>query len=280
MTDKKAYGRLLVALRDRDRLSQRELAELLRVSAPAVCKWEKGDTLPSRELRVRIAELFHVSVKEMEHPEVLLQKLETEEIGYDQCVVPEQKVVNQPGAELTSGVSEVDTVEKLQPPEAAEENLAEIAIGNLTEISDDELPKAEQIKIEIMPQRSRKHRRILVMAGVLVLVCGLSVGLYAGYESRKAQKEPQIVRSFERYVEDPSWGHIYEVVYIMDKMPDMESEWRYDIEDVALIQLTEADLGVDVVRFAYYLDERDVTNNDVSDNGKYAYYFINEITRN
>lgn len=261
MTDKKAYGRLLVALRDRDRLSQRELAELLRVSAPAVCKWEKGDTLPSRELRVRIAELFHVSVKEMEHPEVLLQKLETEETGYDQCVIPEQKVVNQLGAELTNGVSEADTVETLQPPETAEENLAEIPIGNLTEISDNEIPKTEQIKTEIMPQRSRKHRRILVVAGVLVLVCGLSVGLYAGYESKKVQIEPQIVQSFEHYVEDPSWGHIYEVVYIMDKLPDMESEWRYDIEDEALIQLMEADLGVDVVRFAYYVDEMDMVDN-------------------
>ncbi|MCD8381272.1 MAG: helix-turn-helix domain-containing protein [Lachnospiraceae bacterium] len=43
MTDKKIYGQLLVALRERERISQKRLAQLLDVSAPAVCKWEKGD---------------------------------------------------------------------------------------------------------------------------------------------------------------------------------------------------------------------------------------------
>ncbi len=271
MMDKKAYGRLLVALRDRDRLSQRELAELLCVSAPAVCKWEKGDTLPSRELRVRIAELFHVSVKEMEHPEVLLQKLETEETGYDQCVIPEQKVVNQPGEVLTNSVSKVDTVEKLQPSETVEENLAEIPIGKLTEISDDELPKTEQIKTEIMPQRSRKHRRILAVVAVMALVCGLGVGLYAGYVWREAQKEPQIVQSFERYVEDPSWGHIYEVVYIVNEKPTYE--WLEILGEERMPSLMEADLGVETIRFSCYTDTEDVSEG-MNSKGVYTYFFM------
>ncbi|MCD8325917.1 MAG: helix-turn-helix domain-containing protein [Lachnospiraceae bacterium] len=222
MTDKKAYGRLLVAFRDRDRLSQRELANLLCVSAPAVCKWEKGDTLPSRELRVRIAELFHVSVKEMEHPEALLQKLETEETEYGQRMMPEQVAVNRFDEVLKDDASEGCAVGNLHSSEKAEENLVEIPIGKLTEISAENLLKTEQIKPEPTSQESRKHRRILTVAAVLVLIFGFGVGLYAGYKWRTAQKEPQIAQSFERYVEDSSFGSVYEVVYIVDKLPDYE----------------------------------------------------------
>ena len=43
---KEAFGKLLVILRKKNGLSQKELAERLSVSTSAVSKWENGKNLP------------------------------------------------------------------------------------------------------------------------------------------------------------------------------------------------------------------------------------------
>lgn len=43
---KEAFGKLLIILRKKNGLSQKELAERLPVSTSAVSKWENGKNLP------------------------------------------------------------------------------------------------------------------------------------------------------------------------------------------------------------------------------------------
>lgn len=58
-------GAVIKELREKNRLTQNELADLLGVSDKAVSKWETGRGLPDISLLEPIAEAFHVSVTEL-----------------------------------------------------------------------------------------------------------------------------------------------------------------------------------------------------------------------
>lgn len=61
-----ALGDRIAALRAKNRISQKELADQLYVNQGTVSRWEKGIRFPDRELMLRMAELFEVD------PDVLL----------------------------------------------------------------------------------------------------------------------------------------------------------------------------------------------------------------
>ena len=76
---KEAFGKLLVILRKKNGLSQKELAERLSVSTSAVSKWENGKNLPDMMMLSRIADILQVSCDELHYPEQSLEKLENPE---------------------------------------------------------------------------------------------------------------------------------------------------------------------------------------------------------
>ena len=47
------------ALRQRAKITQREVGEVLGVSSVAVSRWESGDRLPSGDLAAQLLELLH-----------------------------------------------------------------------------------------------------------------------------------------------------------------------------------------------------------------------------
>ena len=53
---------VILQLRNRDKLSQEELAEKLFVTRQAVSRWENGETLPNTETLKRLSALFDVSI--------------------------------------------------------------------------------------------------------------------------------------------------------------------------------------------------------------------------
>ena len=58
---KEAFGKLLVILRKKNGLSQKELAERLSVSTSAVSKWENDGSLPEMTMLPDIAlSLIHI----------------------------------------------------------------------------------------------------------------------------------------------------------------------------------------------------------------------------
>lgn len=76
---KEAFGKLLVILRKKNGLSQKELAERLSVSTSAVSKWENGKNLPDMMMLSRIADILQVSCDELHNPEKTLEKLDNPE---------------------------------------------------------------------------------------------------------------------------------------------------------------------------------------------------------
>lgn len=63
--DRKQTGELLSRLRRERGMTQRELAEILHISAQAVSKWERGQGCPDVSLLSALAEIFGVSVERL-----------------------------------------------------------------------------------------------------------------------------------------------------------------------------------------------------------------------
>ena len=77
---KEAFGKLLIILRKKNGLSQKELAERLSISTSAVSKWENGKNLPDMMMLSSIADILQVSCDELHNPEKTLEKLANPEL--------------------------------------------------------------------------------------------------------------------------------------------------------------------------------------------------------
>lgn len=53
---------VLVKLREKNGLSQQDLADRVHVTRQAVSRWERGETLPSTDLLKQLSEVFNVSI--------------------------------------------------------------------------------------------------------------------------------------------------------------------------------------------------------------------------
>ena len=74
--DKQTFGELLKYLRTEKGISQKDMADIMKVSSSAVSKWEKGFNYPDFEIITQLADYFGVSMNEMSHPDETLQKLQ------------------------------------------------------------------------------------------------------------------------------------------------------------------------------------------------------------
>ena len=74
--DKQTFGELLKYLRTEKGISQKDMADIMKVSSSAVSKWEKGFNYPDFEIITQLAVYFGVSMDEMSHPDETLQKLQ------------------------------------------------------------------------------------------------------------------------------------------------------------------------------------------------------------
>lgn len=72
---KEQFGILLMTLRKKKGISQKEMAERLSVSTSAVSKWEHGKNLPDMTMLGSIAETLQVSCDELLNPEKTLERL-------------------------------------------------------------------------------------------------------------------------------------------------------------------------------------------------------------
>lgn len=70
--DKECFGELLVILRGKNQLSQKDLAQKLSVSTSAVSKWEHGHNFPDISMLIPLAEALNVSCEDLLYPEQTL----------------------------------------------------------------------------------------------------------------------------------------------------------------------------------------------------------------
>ena len=63
--NREKMARFLVELRKEKNLLQQDVAELFNVTPQAVCKWEKGESVPDIEILQKVAKFYEVSLEEI-----------------------------------------------------------------------------------------------------------------------------------------------------------------------------------------------------------------------
>jgi len=63
MPDSKTIGKRIATLRERKKLTQTQLAELLEVGPSTVRMWESGERIPRDEMKVKLSKVLGRSVK-------------------------------------------------------------------------------------------------------------------------------------------------------------------------------------------------------------------------
>lgn len=73
--NKECIGQLIIELRRRHDMSQKELSERLNIAPSTLCKWEHGINMPDIDTLSNLSDIFHVSGDALFHPEVALQMM-------------------------------------------------------------------------------------------------------------------------------------------------------------------------------------------------------------
>lgn len=59
---KRAYGQIILELREKNNMTQTQLADKLNINSNAISKWENGITLPNEENITKLNKIFNVSI--------------------------------------------------------------------------------------------------------------------------------------------------------------------------------------------------------------------------
>lgn len=98
----------------------------------------------------------------------------------------------------------------------------------------------------------KKHSRIVkiaVLAGILVIAAGLLLGYMVKH------REPTFQQIGARYTDDPDWGNVYEISYVVKGK--VTAKKLNDYLDVVRNEVDREELGTNIVKTAYYRNKED-----------------------
>ena len=217
---KEAFGKLLVILRKKNGLSQKELAERLSVSTSAVSKWENGKNLPDMMMLSRIADILQVSCDELHNPEKTLEKLDNPEF--------QKRNVEEGDKENTDNTGENEESE----PEPQKKNYGRIV-------------------------------RMSFLIGILAIAAGMFLIYMAGH------RKPAFQQIGTRYIDDPLWGRVYEIAYVVDG--EMTNDSINVHLDEVRASLNQEVIDTNIVKTTYYDNKEDATAWKETDVGGYVF---------
>ena len=149
---------------------------------------------------------------------------------------------NLPDMTMLGSIAEILQVscDELLNPEKTLERLTnpEMQKGDAEE-TDGEAPK-------------KKHSRIVkiaVLAGILVIVAGLLLGYMVMH------REPTFQQIGARYTDDPDWGNVYEISYVVKGK--VTAKKLNDYLDVVRNEVDREELGTNIVKVSYYRNKED-----------------------
>ncbi len=225
MENKEQFGKLIIWLRERDGLSQKELAERLYVVPSAVCKWEKGRSVPDREKLRLISELFQIPYEDLLDPEKTLLEMKSGR------VMPEPEHEQKP------------------------------------DLTFEQEPKPE-LRSGLESKSKRKRHwwiGIATVAGIIICIAG-AVSYF-----HNQSDEWVILDTYERYIDVPVYGTVYDIAYLVNIYPDTEVMREFE-NDQILTYVKQLELETDVVRVSYYDNEESFETGENA--GRYSYFFL------
>lgn len=149
---------------------------------------------------------------------------------------------NLPDMTMLGSIAEILQVscDELLNPEKTLERLAnpEMQKGEAEE-TDGETPKKKNSRIV----------KVVVLVGILVIAAGILLGYMIKH------REPVYQQIGTRYIDDPDWGNVYEISYVVKGEVTAEKLNAY--LDVVRNEVDREKLGINIVKVSYYRNEED-----------------------
>ena len=150
------------------------------------------------------------------------------------------------------------TLEKLDNPEFQKSNVEEGDKENTDNTGENE-------ELEPEPQKKNYGRivRMSFLIGILAIVAGMFLIYMVGH------RKPVFQQIGTRYIDDPLWGRVYEIAYVVN------GEMTNDSINVHLDEvrntLDQEVIGTNIVKTAYYDSKKDATAWKETDVGGYVF---------
>ena len=168
-----------------------------------------------------------------------------------------------------NGISQKEMAERLSVSTSAVskwehgKNLPDMTmLGSIAEtlqVSCDELLNPEKTLERLAnpePQKEalqkKKHTRVVkiaVLVGILVIAAGLQLGYMVKH------REPTFQQIGTRYIDDPDWGNVYEISYVVKG--EVTVKKLNDYLDVVRNEVDREKLGINIVKVSYYRNKED-----------------------
>ena len=150
------------------------------------------------------------------------------------------------------------TLEKLDNPEFQKRNVEERDKENTDNTGENE-------KTEPEPQKKNYGRiaRMSFLIGILAIAAGLSLTYMAGH------RKPAFQQIGTRYIDDPLWGRVYEIAYVVDG--EMTNDSINVHLDEVRATLNQEVIDTNIVKTTYYDNKEDATAWKETDVGGYVF---------
>lgn len=147
-------------------------------------------------------------------------------------------------------------------------------IADILQVSCDELHNPEKTleklanpEFQEKNEHQKKKNSRIVRISCLVGILGIIAGMFFGYMI--AHREPNVQQVCTRYIDDPAWGKVYEIAYVVDGEMTNASINEH-LEKVGNT-LNQEEIGTDIVKTAYYDNKEDAMAWRGSDVGGYVF---------
>ena len=150
------------------------------------------------------------------------------------------------------------TLEKLDNPEFQKRNVEEGDKENTDNTGENKESEPE-------PQKKNYGRivRMSFLIGILAIVAGMFLIYMAGH------RKPAFQQIGTRYIDDPLWGRVYEIAYVVDG--EMTNDSINVHLDEVRATLNQEVIGTNIVKTTYYDNKEDATAWKETDVGGYVF---------
>ena len=210
-------------------------------------------------------------IKELRRSKGMSQKDIADKLGVtSQAVSKWENGKNLPDMMMLSSIADIlqvscdelhnpeKTLEKLDNPEFQKRNVEERDKENTDNTGENE-------KTEPEPQKKNYGRiaRMSFLIGILAIAAGMFLIYMAGH------RKPAFQQIGTRYIDDPLWGRVYEIAYIVDG--EMTNDSINVHLDEVRATLNQEVIDTNIVKTTYYDNKEDATAWKETDVGGYVF---------
>jgi len=158
MIDNRAVGKRISAMRQRNGLTQQQLAAMMNVSHQAVSKWESGQALPDIQIMIELTRFFGITIEQLiSNEEEAFSAANIDENAYDPETSADNKRESEGKAQKEAGSMSIQQLLQMAPY-MSRETVEEIAMEIEEPLTGGQLARiAPYVKPDCLEKLIEKH---------------------------------------------------------------------------------------------------------------------------